>query len=128
WHSLPHATHAVVNHGAWARATHAKIRHVIDRGRLGLDQAKPLVGNKKEALILPVVQMGNSNRPAQGAAEIVLPERRLLYVLIAIKPIVRVEHIVAQILEGSAVPLVGPRFRVKRELAAGIAPVFRRVR
>ena len=72
--------------------------------------------------------MGNSNRPAQGAAEIVLPERRFLYVLIAIKPIVRVEHIVAQILEGSAVPLVGPRFRVKRKLAARIAPVFRRVR
>ena len=87
--------------------SHAKVRHVIDRGRLGLDQAKPLIGNKKEAFILPVVQMGNSNRPAQRAAEIVLPERRLLYVLIAIKPIVRVEHIIAQILEGGAVPLVG---------------------
>src|SRR5207247_11294922 len=72
--------------------------------------------------------MGNPHGPAQCAAEIILPKGRLGLIEVVVEPILGVKETIPQVVVGSAVPLIGARFRLEGELTAGIPPVFRRVR
>src|SRR5438046_1116490 len=66
-------------------------------------------------------------RPTKCAAEIVLPNTRRFRTKVVVEPVRGVEGAVPEIVVGRAVPLIRARFRFKRELPAGIAPVFRGV-
>ena len=40
----------------------------------GADKSQPLIGNKEERFVLPVIQAGNLDWPTECAAEIILPK------------------------------------------------------
>ena len=72
-----------------------------ERSRRGI--AQPFVGNEEERLVAPVVELGDADRPAQRAAELIAPECRD-----GLPGLVRVESVgvqvaVAQVLEERAV-------------------------
>src|SRR5205807_2241957 len=80
-----------------------------------------------------VVESRNHNWSAEGPAKIILPFRRLLAGRAnsadarAIKPISGIEYIIAQILEGGPMELIGPRACDYRDLAARLAAIFSRI-
>src|SRR6266699_3528930 len=76
--------------------------------------------------------MWNPERTAKCTAKIILPrgwfrQGRLQCTQVIIEIIVSIKEAVPKVVVCCAVPLIGARFRLKLELAARIAPVFRRV-
>src|SRR5205085_4128059 len=67
-------------------------------------------------------------RAAEAAAEVVLADGGALKAAAVGEPVVGVERVVAEVLEGRAVQLVRPRARGDGDLRAGRAPELRRVR
>ena len=80
---------------------------------------KPFVGAEEEQLVL-------LNRPAQHAAEIVLPQFGPRQTVGVCEPVVGIQLIVAEVLEGSPVKRVRAGLGDHRYLSAGSAPIFRR--
>src|SRR6266478_1575343 len=90
--------------------------------RRGLAQAQAFIRKEKERLVL-------YDRSAEHSTEIVLPLFRFLnrwIICVPVEPIVRVQHVIPEILEERAVKIVRSRSRHNRYLAAGSAPELRR--
>ncbi len=71
--------------------------------------AESFIVHKEKRLVLPVVELGQFDRPAKGAAKLVVPEGRKGSAL-PVKEIARVHGGVAQKFKRAPVPLVGSRF------------------
>ena len=65
------------------------------------------------------------NRAAERPAKIVLPLRRLGLAKIVIEPVARIEDVISDVIESSAVPLIRAGTRYERELPTWIASILR---
>ncbi len=91
-------------------------------------KAKPLVGEEEERLVF---EYGAT----EGAAEIILPLLRFRKratrpwrTTEPIEPIIRIQDVIAQIIEQRAMKAVRPRARDNRDLSTGLPAEFRRIR
>src|SRR5437660_5807043 len=74
------------------------------------------------------MRAGQRERAAECPAEIVLPQRGFRLAEEIVKPVIGIEDVVAQVVEGRAMPLNGARLGHKGKLSAWIAPIFRGIR
>jgi len=100
-------------------------REIWNRGQLGPRQTKPktLVREKEERFV-------SDDRSCECSAEIILALSgfwQWRIVRVAVEPIVGVEHIISQVLEGCPVELIGSGTRENGNLTSRGPPEFRRV-
>src|SRR6266481_3951701 len=90
----------------WRRGSEGRCRNLVNCRLARLSQPKSFVGEKEKRSVFPVVETGNPYWATQGSTEIILPKCTLRHSEIIIKPIVRIEVVVSQVIEGRAMPLV----------------------
>src|SRR5258706_11669846 len=88
-----------------------------------LHTTKTLPTHKIKCLIAAVVEFGNDDRSADGAAELVAPQ----FALAGVEEIAGVEQIVAEVLKQCPVQLVAAALEHHPHYAAGEPSIFRRV-
>jgi hypothetical protein len=97
-------------------------------GTLPVSVTDALLADEEERLVLPFIDMGDHNRPADGPAKLVIADDPAHQPIAVIGPAIGVENVVAPKLEKRAVVLIRPTTGSHVNGAASRSAIFRRQR
>src|ERR1700733_7716089 len=114
-------------HGRNSLLSEELVRNILHSRSSGLGQTKPFIRREEEAALSSVIEMRDPDGSTERGSEVILPQggRRLAEVIV--EPIIRIEEIISEIVEGAPMKAVGAGAGHERELTAGRSSILGRI-